>query len=77
MTRQEYIAAFPKYCRKCEGWGVHKALSPRATFWDCECVVAETCARCGASPLGDLRACSVCQWHMDEKERGLPGSNVV
>lgn len=24
MTRQEYLAAYPYYCRKCEGWGVHK-----------------------------------------------------
>lgn len=71
MTGQKYIAAFPNYCRKCKGSGVHSALTPKVMLWDCECVLADPCARCGASPLGDLRVCPVCRWHMDENERGL------
>jgi hypothetical protein len=77
VTRQEYIAAFPGYCRECEGWGVLKMLSSHVTFRDCACVAEDNCPRCGASPLDDLRVCSACQWHMDEKERGIPGPNVI
>jgi hypothetical protein len=78
MTRQEYIAAFPNYCRKCDGWGLHKTFKPNFQFWDCECVVAGICPRCGSkSTLDFARMCSRCQWNMEDQDRGLPGSNVV
>jgi hypothetical protein len=78
VTRQEYITAFPYYCRTCEGWGLHKAVQPNIRFWDCSCVTSDTCPRCGAiDTLSLSRVCSRCKWDMDDKERGLPGSLVI
>ena len=77
-TTEEYIAAYPYYCRKCQGWGLHKAFSPTVRFWDCDCVIADTCPRCGAiDTLDSSRICSRCHWDMADQNRGLPGSNAV
>jgi hypothetical protein len=79
MTPQEYGAAFPYYCRKCQGWGVHKGFSPNVHFEECSsCLSKDTCPRCGAiDTLDASRICSRCHWDIDDKTRGLPGSNVV
>jgi hypothetical protein len=79
MTRPEYVTAFPAYCRKCEGWGAHKQLQPRVIISDCTCVQEGQCPRCGVTKetFELSRDCAECGWNMDDKERGLPGSNVV
>ena len=78
MTREEYIAAFPNYCGKCQGWGALKSLSPTIQIRGCECMEGKTCPRCGSkNGLDEMYVCVDCQWNMDDKERGLPGSIVI
>jgi hypothetical protein len=77
VTRAEYIRLFPGYCRKCEGWGIHKSFSPTVQIWECACMTANNCPRCGAEGMLSLGTCPVCDWNMDDKERGVPGSNFV
>jgi len=77
MTREEYLRIFPGYCKKCEGWGLHKGFRPTVHFRECECMQADTCPRCGRENALDLGTCRVCGWNVDDKERGLPGSKVV
>jgi len=77
MDRDEYLRRFPGYCKTCQGWGVHRTSSPEFRMWECGCVGANTCPRCGAQDgLVDL-TCAKCQWDLDDKERGLPGSLTI
>ena len=78
MDRTEYEKIYPNYCKKCEGWGMFKRLSPDIYFWDCEeCITKGVCPRCGEKALDTMDSCTKCGWHRNEGNRGLPGSNVV
>ncbi len=78
MGRAEYEVTYPNYCRKCQGWGVFKTLSPNIYLWDCEeCITKGFCPRCGESAIDNLGICTKCGWHRDDSNRGLPGSNIV
>lgn len=77
MERTEYERVYPNYCRRCQGWGMFKRLSPDVYFWDCECITNRRCPRCGENALNNMDTCIKCGWHRDEINRGLPGSLTV
>lgn len=78
MEHGEYIRAFPSYCKQCQGWGIQKSFSPVVRIWECDCLNQRICPRCGAKDvIQDSLACALCGWHVEDKDRGLPGSNVV
>lgn len=73
MDRAEYEKTYPKYCRKCKGWGMFHNRDLR--FWDCECISNSLCPRCGKEhAFNEMDTCTACGWHRDDRERGLPGS---
>ena len=77
MERAEFERTYPKYCRKCLGWGMFKTMSPDIQFCDCkECIGKGNCPRC-STILGESHTCAECGWDQNDGARGLPGSNVV
>ena len=79
MERTEYLRTYPSFCRKCEGWGILKGFTPQFRISECECLEIRTCPRCGtANSIGESPlVCTHCGWDVDDKQRGLPGSNVI
>ena len=77
MDRSKYEAVYPKYCRKCLGWGLFKSLSPALQIQDCECVREDRCPRCGEKALNSGLVCGECDWKTSDRDRGLPGSDAV
>jgi ribosomal protein L37E len=79
MTPEQYVVSYPGYCRICEGRGLHKGFKPNIWFKDCDCVQEGRCPRCGiqGAEFERSRECAACGWNMDDKERGLPGSETV
>lgn len=54
-----------------------KQLSPDIFFSDCEeCLAKGRCPRCGENTINDMSVCTECNWHLDDSNRGLPGSDV-
>jgi hypothetical protein len=82
----DWVAKWPKFCRKCHGWGGKPCRS-----WDgesvdldpCEaCTEAGVCARCGEPSLtsesrGDDSTgegpCKSCSWDYDDGEPEVAG----
>ncbi len=78
MERTEYQETYPNYCKRCQGWGMFKRLSPDVRIWDCEeCITKGRCPRCGENALNEMDTCANCGWYRDDNTRGLPGSNVI
>jgi len=78
MDDAQYEKAYPNYCRKCQGWGMFKSYSPNVRIWDCEaCITKRICPRCGEKALDNMDNCTRCSWSRDDRDRGLPGSNVI
>jgi len=78
MEQAEFLRAFPSYCPRCQGWGVQKSFSPDVRIWECDCLIQRTCPRCGTKEvIQDPLSCALCGWNIDDKERGLPGSDSV
>jgi len=80
MTRDEWKAKWPNYCRDCDGWGgstfyeSHGLPGPAERLIEpCECVMAETdgpqkCPRCGELSLDNDGSgpCNNCTWDYDD-----------
>lgn len=55
---------------------MHRGFKPDIWFRDCDCLDAGTCPRCGAVNSLHLGVCKACAWDVEDKERGLPGSDA-
>lgn len=66
--RAEWIARWPNYCRRCEGWGMlgpEFALGrhwPEGVSESCKsCLNDDKCPRCAAQPLKELETDERCK----------------
>lgn len=83
QERDVWMAAWPNYCRTCEGWGGHQFRESHGSpygsellFDVCACVEIGKCPRCGGASLtefGDDTVCSLCLWSFHE---GMPGTDI-
>ena len=74
MNSAEFEKKYPKYCKRCKGWGLFK--SPNPSLNECnDCIGKELCARCGEK-IDVMYNCNSCGWNSSDENRGLPGSSV-
>lgn len=88
QARDGYAAAWPNYCRACEGWGgkqfreTHGSPYGSELLFDvCACVEIGKCPRCGGASLvedaialsNDDVICSLCLWRSFNE--GMPDND--
>ena len=74
-VRDEYIAKWPLYCKKCEGWGgrtIPATYEEPEDFDECSaCLSKGHCPRCGKTLDDGAVDCVFCNWLLDTSF-GLP-----
>ncbi|KGV06398.1 hypothetical protein [Burkholderia pseudomallei] len=77
MNQVDYEKTYPRYCRKCKGWGGFKSISLTVQIRDCEeCIEKKRCPRCGDENFDMWKGCAICGWQHDDANRGLPDSKI-